>query len=344
MNKTSNTLYFRNHIGMSPMCQYSAVDGMVNDWHLHHYATRAIGGVGLVIVEATAVLPEGRITPFDLGLWNREQQEGLRKLADTIATHGAVPGIQLCHAGRKASFDKPSNGGRLLDLAHGGWEQVAPSALPFNTGERTPRALSTNDLAYIKQAFVTAAQKAVEAGFKVVELHAAHGYLLHQFLSPLSNIRTDNYGGTFENRVRFLLEVTREVRAILPEGCELWVRLSATDWAEGGWTPEENLQLADLLQVAGAHCLDISTGGLVPHASILVKPLYQLPFAEAIQAKGIDAATVGLVTRREEIDDILSNGRARFVLLGRELLRNPYFVVRNYPEWNLCPEQYLRCL
>lgn len=326
------------------MCQYSAKDGFVAPWHLHHYASRAVGGVGLAIVEATAVTPDGRITPYDLGLWSDEHLAGMRQLASTIASYGAVPGIQLCHAGRKASFDKPSNGGELLDLEHGGWLQVAPSPIPFNEGERAPKALSDEGISTITDAFVTAARRAVDAGFKIVELHGAHGYLLHQFLSPLANHRTDRYGGSYENRIRLLLEVTEAVKQAIPEDILLFVRLSATDWAEGGWTEEETVRLAEILKSAGVDLLDISTGGMIPHAHIPVAPLYQVPFATAVRAKGVPVATVGLITNRQEIDSILESQQADLVLLGRQLLRDPYFVIRNYPEWNLCPEQYWRSL
>lgn len=341
---TIKNITFKNRIGMPPMCQYSATDGMVSDWHLHHYAARAIGGVSVAIVESTAVTPEGRITPFDLGLWKDTQTDGMARLSQTIAQYGAVPGIQLNHAGRKASCDKPANGGNFLHKEQGGWQTVAPSDIPFNEEDVVPHALTKEELQDITQAFVDAAKRAVKAGFKIIELHGAHGYLLHQFLSPLSNQRTDEYGGSFENRIRYLLEVVSAVKKEIQDKALLWVRLSATDWADGGWNEKETVELAHKLKPLGVDLLDISTGGLVEHAKIPVKPLYQVPFAKAVKATGIATATVGLITKREEIDHILENGDADLVLLGRELLRNPYFPAINYPEENLCPEQYLRCM
>lgn len=333
---------FRNPVGMPPMCQYSATDGFVNNWHLHHYATRSIGGVGLVIVEATGVTPEGRITPYDLGIWKDEQIPALRQLTQTIEEYGAVPGIQLAHAGRKASFDRPFSGGQLLDVNNGGWTQVAPSAIPFNEGERAPHALTVEEIKETVAAFREAARRAKEAGFKVIELHGAHGYLLHQFLSPLANHRTDTYGGTFENRVRFLLEVVAAVKEVWPSDLPLFVRLSATDWVEGGWSVEETVKLAALLKEAGVDLIDCSTGGMVPYAKIPVRPLYQVEFSKAVKQTGIRTATVGFITKRSEIESILANNDADMVLLGRELLRNPYFVVNEFPEWKVCQPQYDR--
>lgn len=327
---------------MSPMCQYSAEDGFVGDWHLHHYAARSIGGVGLVIVEATAVTHEGRITPYDLGGWKDEHTEGLRRLAETIEQYGAVPGIQLGHAGRKASFNRPFSGGALLSLDEGGWTQLAPSAFPFNKGERPPHALTRMEIDSLVQAFKEAARRVRKAGFKVLELHGAHGYLIHQFLSPLANQRTDGYGGSFENRIRFLLEVLEATQTEWPDDLPLFVRLSATDWAEGGWTPEETVSLASILKDKGVDLIDCSTGGMVPHASIPVKPLYQVEFARAVKQTGILTSAVGLITTREQIERILQVGEVDMVLLGRELLRNPYFVLREFPEYKLSPAQYDR--
>lgn len=337
------SIKFRNPIGMPPMCQYSSQDGYVRDWHLHHYATRSVGGVGLAIVEATSVTPDGRITPYDLGIWSDDHVKGLSELAATIERYGAVPGIQIAHAGRKASFDRPfGGGGDLLDLNNGGWIQVAPSAIPFNEGERLPHALTPAEIQDVVKAFGSAARRAKEAGFKVLELHGAHGYLIHQFLSPLSNQRTDQYGGTFENRIRFLLEVLAEVKKEWPADLPLFVRLSATDWAEGGWNPDETVRLAEVLKKEGVDLIDCSTGGLVPHVRIPVAPLYQVEFARAVKQTGILVSAVGLITQRDEILQILENGDADMVLLGRELLRNPYFVLRNFPEWGLTPLQYDR--
>lgn len=332
---------FRNRIGMAPMCQYSANEGLVADWHLQHYASRAVGGVGLIIVEAAGIVPEGRITPYDLGVWSDVHVPGLKKLASLITENGAVPAIQLAHAGRKASHDKPSNGGMFLKPEAGGWQTVAPSAIPFDKTDAPPAELKTHEIADIVSAFRASAIRVRDAGFQVVEIHAAHGYLLHQFLSPLSNKRNDEYGGSFNNRIRFLLEVVAAVKAEWPDELPLFVRLSVSEWTLGGWTEEDTVRLAPLLKSQGVDLIDCSSGGNVFDAQIPVGPGYQLAFAQSVKNTGIMTSAVGLITRKEQIEYVLKNGMADIVLLGRELLRNPYFVIREFPnqQW---PEQYLR--
>ncbi|MBN2764877.1 MAG: NADH:flavin oxidoreductase/NADH oxidase [Paludibacteraceae bacterium] len=332
---------FRNRIGMAPMCQYSAYNGFVADWHLQHYVARAVGGVGLVLVEAAAVLPEGRITPYDLGLWSDAHVLGLSKLSSLIKENGAVAAIQLAHAGRKASHDKPSNGGKFLSMENGGWQTVAPSPIAFEKSEDTPLELDAIGISSVISAFRDAAIRVHKAGFQVAEIHAAHGYLLHQFLSPLSNKRKDAYGGSYENRIRLLLEVVDAVKSVWPDEFPLFVRLSATDWTVGGWTEDETVRLASILKERGVDLIDCSSGGNVADAKIPIGPGYQLAFAESVRSSGIMTAAVGLITRRDQIEYVLQNGKADIALLGRELLRNPYFVLREFTEQEW-PEQYLR--
>jgi 2,4-dienoyl-CoA reductase-like NADH-dependent reductase (Old Yellow Enzyme family) len=319
-----------NRIGVSPMCQYSAVEGRATDWHLVHLGGLAQGGAGLVIAEATAVSPEGRISPEDLGLWEDGQIEPLARITAFIASQRAVPGIQLAHAGRKACTPAPWRGASMtLPLEEGGWIPAGPSALPFDEGWTTPTELSEAEIARLIGAFREATQRALEAGFQVVELHAAHGYLLHQFLSPLANQRTDRYGGTFENRTRFLRETTEAVRRVWPERLPLFVRLSATDWAEGGWNLEESVELCRTLRGLGVDLVDVSSGGMVPRATIPVGPGYQVPFAQRIRADAtIPTGTVGLITDPQQAEAILAEGRADLVFLGRELLRDPRWPLR----------------
>ncbi|WP_026852215.1 NADH:flavin oxidoreductase/NADH oxidase [Geothrix fermentans] len=313
-----------NRIAVSPMCQYQATDGLANDWHLVHLGGLAQGGAGLVITEATAVVPEGRISPDDLGLWNEAQAKALARIAHFIASQGAVPGIQLAHAGRKASNPAPWKGGGSIPLAAGGWTPVAPSALPFDEGWTVPTALDEPGILAVIEAFMDAARRAVAAGFRVIEVHAAHGYLLHQFLSPLSNHRADAYGGSFENRTRLVREVVGALRNILPEDLPLLVRISASDWMEGGWTPDESVALAKELGALGVDLVDCSSGGLVPRAQIPLGPGYQVPFAARIRAEaGLPTGAVGLITGAEQAEQILAQGSADLVLLGRELLRDP---------------------
>ena len=342
---TIKSVTIKNRIGMPPMCQYSAADGFANDWHYVHYGTRAIGGVGLILIEATAVAPGGRITPFDLGLWKDEQIEELRKIAEFIHQHGAVAGIQIAHAGRKASHDSPINGGKQLSSQDGGWLTVAPSSIPFESSELAPEELDKNGINKVIEQFKAAAFRAKQAGFSVLEIHAAHGYLIHQFLSPLSNKRTDEYGGSFENRIRLILEVVEAVQSVWPHELPLFVRLSATDWADGGWNLEETVKLCRILKEMGVDLIDCSSGGNIATAKIPLALGYQVHFSEAIRKTGILTSTVGLITTKEQISDILENERADLVLLGRELLRNPYFVListlKTEEEINW-PTQYLR--
>jgi 2,4-dienoyl-CoA reductase-like NADH-dependent reductase (Old Yellow Enzyme family) len=334
---TLRGLTIKNRAWVSPMCQYSCdkQDGVPTDWHYVHLATRAVGGAGLVCVEATAVEPEGRISPQDTGLWNLEQQRAWARITACIRSHGAVPAIQLAHAGRKASTEAPWVGNAQVPLSQGGWTPIAPSPLPFHPTDVVPAEMSVADIARVTKAFVDAATRALEAGFDVVELHFAHGYLAHEFLSPLSNQRTDSYGGSFENRTRFALEVTRAVRAVWPEDKPLFARISATDWAEGGWDASQSVKLAGLLKAAGVDLVDCSSGGAVPSARIPVGPGYQVPLAAAVRAgAGVPTAAVGMITEAVQAEQILVDGSADAIFMARELLRNPY--------WPLQAAQQLR--
>ncbi|WP_161888168.1 NADH:flavin oxidoreductase/NADH oxidase [Pontibacter russatus] len=318
---------FRNRIAVSPMCQYSSEDGFTNDWHLVHLGSRAVGGAGLVLVEATAVSPEGRITADDVGIWKEEHVAGLRRIASFLEAEGAVPGVQLAHAGRKASHTSPWKGGHAISPdEENGWQTVAPSALPFTPDEPAPTALDEAGVRKVVADFRMAAQRALVAGFKVIEIHAAHGYLLHEFYSPLSNHRADAYGGSFENRIRLLLEVTAAVQEVWPENYPLFVRISATDWTEGGWTADDSVALGKILKANGVDLIDCSTGGNVPNAKIPVGPLYQTPFAEKVKKEaGIRTGAVGMITTAAEAEAIIAEGKADLVLLAREMLRDPYF-------------------
>ncbi|MBC9929370.1 NADH:flavin oxidoreductase/NADH oxidase [Chitinophaga qingshengii] len=320
------TITLRNRIAVSPMCEYSSQDGFANDWHLVHLGSRAVGGAGLVLTEAAAVSPEGRISPQDLGIWKDEHIPMLQRITAFIEGQGAVPGIQLAHAGRKASTIRPWEGSGKIAPADGGWEVYAPSAIPFSDVYPMPVALDTEGILQVLNDFRKAAARALQAGFKVVEIHAAHGYLLHNFLSPLSNQRTDEYGGSFENRTRLLLQTVESVRAVWPKELPLLVRISATDWAPGGWDLEQSVQLAALLKTEEVDLVDCSSGGLVPYQKITVGPLYQTPFAEKIK-KGAKIATgaVGLITTAEEAAGIIDEGKADIILMAREMLRDPYF-------------------
>ncbi len=326
---TLRGLTLPNRIAVSPMCQYQAQDGLVNDWHLVHLGGLAQGGAGLVMTEATAVLPEGRISPDDLGLWNMAQAEGLARIVHFIKSQGAVAGIQLAHAGRKASNPAPWKGSGSLPPAAGGWTPVAPSPLPFDTGWTTPMALDEAGILAVIEAFMDAARKALAAGFQVIEVHAAHGYLLHQFLSPLSNQRQDTYGGSFENRTRLIREVVVALRNILPEEMPLFVRLSATDWVEGGWDLDQSVALSLDLKTLGVDLVDCSSGGLMPGAKVPLGPGYQVSFAARIRAEAdLPTGAVGLITDPEQAEQILALGSADLVLLGRELLRDPRWPLR----------------
>jgi len=321
----------RNRIGVSPMCQYSSVDGFANDWHLVHLGSRAVGGAALVMTEATAVVPEGRISPEDLGLWKEDHVEMLAQIFRFIESQGAVPGVQLAHAGRKASTAAPwKTGERVVHDKEGGWRPIfAPSPLPFSPADIVPTELDHNGIKRAVQAFAAASRRALKAGAKVIEIHAAHGYLLHSFLSSLSNQRDDEYGGSFENRTRALREVVEAVRAVWPERLPLFIRISATDWAEGGWDIEQSVTLACQLKKLDVDLIDCSSGGVVPDAKIPALPGYQVPFAERIRREtGILTAAVGMITTPEQADQIIHTGQADMVFLARELLRDPYFPLR----------------
>ena len=338
---------FRNRIVMAPMCQYSAVDGVATDWHLAHLGSRAAGGVGAIIAEASAVLPNGRISPADVGLWDDRHIEPLRRAFAFVAAQGCVPGIQLAHAGRKASTLAPWLGGTPVDAAYGGWDDiVAPSALAFAANHAVPRELDEEGIAAVIRAFAAAAVRAHAAGAQLVEVHAAHGYLLHQFLSPLTNRRTDRWGGSFENRTRLVREVTAAVRAVWPDDLPLWVRISATDWVEGGWDEDASVELARALAPLGCDVVDVSTGGTVPDAKVPVGPGFQVRFAEKIRREaGVATGAVGLVTGAAQADAIVREGRADAVLLGRVLLREPQWAIdaaRELGQPAPIPNQYLR--
>jgi len=320
----------KNRIAVSPMCQYSAVDGLADDWHLVHLGSRAVGGAGLVITEATAVTPEGRISPADLGLWNDGQIEPLARVARFLHRMGAVAGIQLAHAGRKAGTRPPWEGGAPLKTPEkGGWTPVGPSPIPFAEGYLVPRPLDETGIRGVTAAFVASGRRAIQAGFRVIELHAAHGYLLHQFLSPLSNRRTDAYGGSLENRMRLPLEVAAALREALPGEVTLFVRISATDWVEGGWDLRQSVALAKALRPLGVDLIDTSSGALVPDAKIPVARNFQVPFAAAIRKEaGILTGAVGRITDADQAAEIISSGAADLVLIGREMLREPYWALK----------------
>lgn len=319
----------RNRIGVSPMCQYSSEDGTATDWHLVHLGSRAVGGAGLIICEATAVEPRGRISPSDAGLWSDAQIEPQARINRFLMTHGAVPAIQLAHAGRKASTARPWDGDKFLSKAQGGWEIVGPSPVPFNDNEPPPHELSLTQIREIQNAFATATLRAEQAGFQMLEIHGAHGYLIHSFHSPLSNHRRDEYGGSFENRIRFTLETVGLVRTKWPESKPLAVRLSCTDWFDGGWTLEESVELAKKLKTEGVDLIDCSSGAGTPKARIPAGASFQVPFAETVRRQaGIATAAVGLITDPMQADEIIRNGRADLVLLAREMLRNPYWPVQ----------------
>ncbi len=320
------SLTLRNRIGVSPMCQYSSDNGVATDWHLVHLGAFASGGAGLVLTEAAAVSPEGRISPQDLGIWDDAHVPMLKRITEFGRAQGAVMGIQLAHAGRKASTRRPwEQPSGAVPVSEGGWDNVlAPSAVPFAPNYPAPHQLTLDGIAHVIASFRAAALRALDAGFEVAELHAAHGYLLHQFLSPIANQRTDHYGGSFENRVRLTLDVTEAVRAVWPERLPLMVRISATDWVPGGWSVEESVRLAALLHLRGVDLLDCSSGGLAAHQQIPIGPGYQVPFAQRIRAEtGVPTAAVGLITDAAQAEQIVAGGSADMVLLARELLRNP---------------------
>jgi 2,4-dienoyl-CoA reductase-like NADH-dependent reductase (Old Yellow Enzyme family) len=328
------------------MCQYSCEDGFATDWHLVHLGSRAQGGAGLVTLEASAVVPEGRISAADLGIWKDDHIPMLRRIAEFIHAQGGRAGIQLAHAGRKGSMTAPFGGERILTAEEGAWTPVAPSAVAFLPKYAVPQALDKKGIEAIVAAFAQAAQRALTVGFDLVEIHAAHGYLLHEFLSPLSNQRTDEYGGSFENRVRFLLEVVDEVRRACPAHLPLLVRISATDWVEGGWSIDESVQAARLMRERGVDLIDVSSGGLVPQAQIPVAPGYQVPFAARIRKEaGIPTAAVGMISEPTQANGIIESGEADMVFLAREMLRDPYWPVhaaQALSEPASWPKQYLR--
>ena len=345
-----------NRIVLSPMCQYSAVDGQVNDWHFVHLGSRAVGGAGLILTEATAVSPEGRLSPGDLGIWSDDHVTGLERCVNFIHQQGAAAGIQLGHAGRKSSVAPPWEETRVVPAAEGGWEEIlAPSAFAFSERHAVPRSLSIHEIRRIRDDFRAAAERSYRAGFDVIELHAAHGYLFHQFLSPLSNARDDEYGGSFENRVRILLETVRAIRNVWPDHLPLIVRISATDWLEfdghthpefNGWTMQDSLRLVPLLRDAGVDLVDVSSGGNVAQPAIPVGPGYQTAFSAKIREQtGMPTGTVGMITSPQQADHTIRSGQADLVLLARELLRNPYWPIEAARQLRVdvpWPVQYVR--
>ncbi|MBC7463190.1 MAG: NADH:flavin oxidoreductase/NADH oxidase [Actinobacteria bacterium] len=316
-------LTISNRIWVSPMCQYSATDGLASDWHRVHLGAFATGGAGLTIVEATGVVPEGRISVGCLGIWSDEHAHALQPMVDFAHSQGVAIGIQLAHAGRKGSTMRPWDDHLIASPEEGGWQTVSASEIAFH-GMPTPHALSINEIAKLVESFATAALRAVNVGFDVIELHAAHGYLFHQFFSPLSNNRTDEYGGDFAGRTKFLLQTVKRVREVIPQTTPLFVRISATDWVEGGWTIEDSIQLAKELQTAGVDLIDVSSGGIVHNATIPFGPSFQVPLAEAIkQGADIPTSAVGLITDAQQANEIVSSNKADAVMMGRVMLRNP---------------------
>jgi 2,4-dienoyl-CoA reductase-like NADH-dependent reductase (Old Yellow Enzyme family) len=339
---TLRSITFPNRIWVSPMCQYSSDDGMPNDWHLVHLGSRAVGGAGLVMVEASGVSPEGRITEWDSGIWSAEHGDAFKRIVEFIHASGSIAGMQIAHAGRKASTDKPWHGGRALPT----WTPLAPSPLPFREGDPVPHALTLGEIGEVVAQFARAAEHALHAGFRVLEIHAAHGYLLHEFLSPLTNQREDIYGGDLENRMRLTLRVTEAVREVWPPELPLFVRISASDWVEGGWSLDDSVELSLRLRDLGADLIDCSSGGAVPHAKIELGPGYQVPFARAIRERAnIPTGAVGLITTAHQAEEIIATGAADAVLLARQLLRDPYFPLHAAKELGVdvkWPDQYAR--
>jgi len=327
------------------MCQYSSVDGFANDWHLVHLGSRAVGGAAVVCTEATAVSPEGRISPHDLGIWKDEHIAELKRITDFITQQGAVPAMQLAHAGRKASTTEPWNGDHLVPIEEGGWKTVAPSPVAFSPEKDTPIELTIDAIQKIVTDFKEAAVRAIKAGIKILELHGAHGYLVNEFLSPLSNMRTDEYGGSFDNRMRFLLQIIDAVRGVMPEGMPLFLRISASDWKDGGWTVDDSVKLTEVVKTRGVDLIDCSSGGVVGDVKIPAKPNYQVPFAEAVRKAGILTGAVGVIVGAQQAEDILQNGQADIIVMAREMLRDPYFSLRAAMELDadiVWPKQYER--
>ena len=343
---TLKSVTFKNRVFVSPMCQYACQDGLPNDWHLVHLGARAVGGAGLVMTEAAAVLPEGRISPQDAGLWSDAQAAAWQRIAAFLRANGAVPAIQLAHAGRKASTFAPWRGSGQVAPEQGGWPVVGPSAGAFADNYPAPRAMTREEIADCIDAFAAAAARARDAGFQVAEVHGAHGYLIHEFLSPLVNTRTDAYGGSLENRMRFALETVRAVRRVWPDALPLFVRLSASDWAEGGWDLEQTIVLARRLREEGADLIDVSSGGAVAHARMTIRPGYQVPFARAVRREaGIAVGAVGLITAAAQAEQIIADGDADCVLLARAMLRDPYWPLHAARELGVAvewPDAYKR--
>lgn len=337
---------FKNRIFVSPMCQYSAVEGVPQDWHLVHLGSRAVGGAALVIVEATAVKPEGRISPGDTGLWNQQQQNAFLKITDFIKSQNSIPGIQIAHAGRKASCFIPWKGSGQIPLDQGGWETEAPSPIPFNSNDRIPRELTISQMQDLTSQFCETAKRAEQAGFQVLEIHMAHGYLLHEFLSPISNQRKDKYGGALENRMRFPLELAAAVRKIWPMNLPLFVRISASDWMENGWTISESIAFSKKLKEIGIDLIDCSSGGTSNSAKIPAEPGYQVEFAAQIKKQSqIKTGAVGLIKTAKQANEIIESGKADAVLIGREFLNDPYWAFRAAQQLEVSmkrPNQYLR--
>lgn len=336
----------KNRMVVSPMCQYSSVDGFANNWHLVHLGSRAVGGAGLIFTEATAVSANGRISPDDLGIWKNEHIIFLKKITDFLKENGAVAGIQLAHAGRKASNLSPWKGRKPLTKEQGAWQTIAPSNIPFKEDYPAPKEMSTDDIRNLKKDFSNAAQRAIQAGFQVFEIHAAHGYLINEFLSPISNQREDEYGGSFENRIRLLLEIVKEMRGIIGRGAPLFVRISATDWVEGGWDENDSVKLAKILKEQDVDVIDCSSGGNSSEQKIPVGPLYQVPFSNKIKKEtGILTAAVGMITTAKEAEEILNNQQADLIIMARQFLREPYFPIHAAKELGVdlkWPLQYER--
>jgi 2,4-dienoyl-CoA reductase-like NADH-dependent reductase (Old Yellow Enzyme family) len=337
----------KNRITVSPMCQYSSVNGVPTDWHLVHLGSRAVGGAGLILTEATAVSPEGRISPDDAGIWNDEQVNAYQRITSFIKSQNSVTGIQLAHAGRKASTFSPWKGNGKVDLEKGGWQTLAPSAIAFGDNYPDPKEMVENDIKLVIDQFVQAAKRSIDAGFEIIELHMAHGYLIHEFLSPLSNKRTDKYGGSLENRCRFAIEIVKAVRETIPDRTPLFVRISSTDWVEDGWNIDQSIQLAKWLKEVGVDLIDCSSGGNIAEAQIPIGPGYQIPFAEKIKKEAdIFTGGVGLITTAEQAEEIIKSGKADIVLLAREMLRDPYWALHAAKKLNVdltdFPNQYLR--
>jgi len=337
----------KNRIAVSPMCQYSSINGVPTDWHLVHLGSRAVGGAGLIITEATAVSPEGRISPDDAGIWNDEQVNAYKRITSFIKSQNSVSGIQLAHAGRKASTYSPWKGNGEVKVENGGWQTIAPSSIPFTENFPHPKEMNENDIKLIIDQFGKAAKKSIKAGFEVIELHFAHGYLVHEFYSPLSNHRKDNYGGSLENRCRLAIEIAKSVRETIPDGTPLFARISSTDWVDGGWDIDQSVQLAKWLKDVGVDLIDCSSGGNVSNAKIPAGPGYQIPFAEKIKKEAkILTGGVGLITTAEQAEEIIKSEKADVVLLARELLRDPYWALHAAKKLNVdltdWPKQYLR--